>query len=122
MLAVRRGSGRSSLPYEWLICRMVEYCIDGSRWCCYSLPGSSMQAFCNADEATLHHLTRKELKMKKNKSKATSMTSVILAVYLALSPNIHIDFSRSSLVQSDGAAISNIQIGLTKAKSGEIAQ
>jgi hypothetical protein len=60
--------------------------------------------------------------MKKNKSKATSMTSVILAVYLALSPNIHIDFSRSSLVQSDGAAMSNIQIGLTKAKSGEIAQ
>lgn len=60
--------------------------------------------------------------MKKNQSKAASMTSVTLAVYLALSPDIHIDFSRSSHVQSDGAATSSIQIGLKKTKFGELAQ
>jgi hypothetical protein len=60
--------------------------------------------------------------MKKNQSKAASMTSVTLAVYLALSPDIHIDFSRSSQVQSDGAATSSIQIELKKTKSGELAQ
>jgi hypothetical protein len=60
--------------------------------------------------------------MKKNQSKAASMTSVTLAIYLALSPDIHIDFSRSSQVQSDGAATSSIQIELKKTKSGELAQ
>lgn len=60
--------------------------------------------------------------MKKNQSKAASMTSVTLAVYLALSPDIHLDFSRFSQVQSDGAATSSIQIELKKTKSGELAQ
>ncbi|AZG84805.1 hypothetical protein N032_03445 [Pseudomonas syringae pv. pisi str. PP1] len=60
--------------------------------------------------------------MKKNQPKAALMTSVTLAVYLALSPDIHIDFSRSSLVQSDGAAASSIQIALKKTKSGEMVQ
>ncbi|AZD98387.1 hypothetical protein [Pseudomonas chlororaphis] len=60
--------------------------------------------------------------MKKNQSKAVSMTSVTLAIYLALSPDIHLDFSRSFQLQSNGVATSNIQIELKKIKSGEFAR